>query len=311
MCEHKRTIDDHHTGDIVCTDCGLVFHERIQMGNSSRSMMCLSRPVSASPSVSTVASEWESALLGDHRVVRNEMMETCHRLHIESTSIVESAVELMRYLAIKNGRWMNPSTRRRVFAFALWETLNRANCPRTPQAIAHACGISPSSMLRVETELGAGRLINKMWRRDPLHSHFPSHLSDTTYCPPHEFVDMLSGMLDLPFAVAFLTMKLLKKFEDEYFGVNPDLLLAGAFSHVLHAFRVYTAKGVCAASIHDVNDAKLCEFFVLTEGALDRMRRRFPHIHVSHNGLQHVLHYADMTVEKPSRTGPSVVTTYV
>ena len=159
MCEHSKTIDDLHSGDTVCCDCGLVLQERITMGNACASLCGPSSPpppLVRSSSTETVASEWESGLLGDHRVVRNEMLETCARLHISDAYVADNAVDMMRYLVVNKGRMMNLAAKRQVFAFALYETLNRMGIPRTPQLIAHSCGISPSALLRVESELNAG-----------------------------------------------------------------------------------------------------------------------------------------------------------
>jgi len=241
-CAHEENITDLSTGDRVCTGCGLVLDERIPVEPCHRQdgavtsaplpprKKFLHRWRSASPgnipacddnatdgSDEGAAKHFSPSSRGEELRLREEILDIACQFYMDTGCLVEQALSVLReiasavdgeriakrrvplFTAILSGQ------ERAVFAFALWEAMNRIGAPRPPHDVAALCDASPRDMLRIE-------------RRHPRVG--------STYCHPADYVDVICGCLQQSRATTAAVRARVERVQEELYGRRPELIVA-------------------------------------------------------------------------------------
>ena len=130
-CSHIDTIDDHHTGDVICCKCGLIRDNICEVAFTESD-----HPIDLNVETNDV----------DERPIREFIIDVCDILQIRSSFLVNCAISIF----FEIGGTLTFGRCRAKLAFAIWEALNRHGTPRSPREIATLCNVSPKSMQRIE-----------------------------------------------------------------------------------------------------------------------------------------------------------------
>lgn len=234
MCSHANVIDDVITATEVCTDCGLVMDNQL-IGDCGNNI---------ATNYSSDSNDWSVEFY-----LTNEVLEILAVIH-QDYSIF--AHQVVHYL--KKHHWQSPllrnnyATQRGLLAFAIWEVLNRNDCPRSPQDIAHLCGVSDSHMQRTERELGVS----------------------PTFCRPSLYVDRLCGELHLPRVAWGIVSKAVECVD--HFMHRPESICAGVILEMQYQLR--KEWSMC---FPDIDIKRVCQTFgIASEVTVKNMRARLP-----------------------------------
>ena len=198
MCDHQRRIDDDHTGDDVCIDCGLVMSRCWNSGDSGG-----------------IADDREAPRSAEMLMLREHILDLCSGSHLDTTCIVDTVVHILTELGLTPTNALKQKNLPKL-AFAIWESLAREGVPRPPQFVADMCGVSPHSFLEVEKH---DRVIG-------------------TYCSPSEYAETYCRLLGTSFAYGQLVVRMLKDIESGYYGHKPEVLIAAVMLFVVENFRM-------------------------------------------------------------------------
>jgi len=184
MCYHEQSIEDERTGDLICTDCGLVLDSLV----SSFSNQCFSFENHSS-----------------QEITDEEKLRRClDVLLIENHEIIRDSKKLLKSI---RRRIQEEDIPFRFFnnkvhvCWAIWEACNINKCPRSLDEICLVCGVKESALLKLEKELNLR----------------------PTYCSPKDYVERISGNLGLPFWMQKCVKIILSSsyiYTDQYKPVN-------------------------------------------------------------------------------------------
>jgi len=134
MCQHINCIEDIHTDDTICTDCGVVL-------------------TSLTPSLNNFISENLNLLPPDFESLKNKISDILAHLFIFSESIInfcaKQSLEVMQ--CMKNKSLIN-----KYLAFSIFESLNILEIPCSPHSISSILDIHAEDILKLEKKLGRG-----------------------------------------------------------------------------------------------------------------------------------------------------------
>ena len=142
----------------------------------------------------------------ENLVLREELIDICSILHLDCSSIVDTALYIYRQI--------NPSEKfdffskksRAVLAFSIWEALNRQNAPRTMLEIALLCHVPPKCVLDVE-------------------SRFPEHVTHPKLaCFP--CVEEMCRTLNRDYHDISAIKEILTKVEGDFYGRDGKAVIA-------------------------------------------------------------------------------------
>ena len=222
-CEdHIDFILDMHSGDKVCTDCGLV----IEDGLSPEENLCYF----SNGDLKKSAEDHGFELL-----LRDKILMTCAYLGLDGNALlIETTLNLFMDL-FKLRKKDNCSTQskalsgsvsglhrqllekeqnREYLAYSLWESLNRQGIAIMAYKVAGVCDVLPNSILRVEKKF---KLMS-------------------TYCSLTEFVETSCNRIGFGFSLTKPVTQLADRIKCSYYGKNKDV--------VFHAclYKVYSYK---------------------------------------------------------------------
>lgn len=260
MCDHPRNalIDDYTTGDQICQSCSLVVGIIIPgVAHSANDSFYTPPPIcsqrSSSPSPvresSTRGRELSPASLLYKREIVRDM---CATLHVDTSSVVDTVLHILDSMG--ESIHLTKASDRPKLAFAIWETMNRQNTPRSPKDVAIACGVSPSSLLQVEKKF-TGR---------------------STFCLPHEYVETLCTFLSIPFHVMLLAKKMLLAVQDEFYGRKPETLIAASLIAVKEELE--KIPSYCESST--ASPASICKTLGVRGKTVSAVRSLLPPIYI-------------------------------
>lgn len=219
--KHENTTFDVHTGEEICTTCGLV----LDKGISPNDVMCYS----------TILEEKSSTQLGFELMLRDKLLDICSILHFDGNALlIDTALHL--YLELTKlpisektgGKAYSSSTaslqrqlfdherNRECLAFCLWESLHRQGIAISAYKIAAVCEVLPSSLLKVEKD----------------------YKKSTTFCSLTEYVETCCNRLGFKYCFTKPTTQLANKVKCYFFGKNQDLIfIACLLSIYMHKKR--------------------------------------------------------------------------
>lgn len=256
-------IDDFVTGDQVCTSCALVlqtiipysaFDANEEFPDPSSSQLSSSMRTEGKTNSSTV------------KLYNREMIrDMCTILHVDNVFVVDTALHILE--SMKKPVSLTRVSDRPKLAFAIWESLNRQNTPRSPRDIANACHVSPSSMLQVEKDF----------------------LERSTFCLPHEYVETVCDFLEVPFNITLLVKEFLFIIEDRFYGRNPETLIAVALITILTKLR---EDDFYHERIQALTDACIYKALTLRRKTMNAIKTLIPpiSIEIRKNDGQNTLH---------------------
>jgi transcription initiation factor TFIIIB Brf1 subunit/transcription initiation factor TFIIB len=162
--------------------------------------------------------------------IREEIMETCARLHLDNSIVVEGAVDLFKEL--KPSMSYRCEKDRELCAYAIWETLNRLGMPRDPKHISDACDVNSSYIFKIQK----------------------SRMLSSTYCEPESFVQIVCDELYLPFSITRMVIKLASSVQDCYVA-NPQVVVAASLIVTIQEVR----KSKKIPTLYPHVSLKLCQ----------------------------------------------------
>ena len=227
MCDHPAIVDDHHSGESMCSECGLVVSPDYAFSvNDVDTADTASDPlvVTLQPTdlVAVIPPEHVPVKATDF-MKREFLLDVCAMLHLDAnSSLLESALDIYNRLQHINQtslklkrsrdyRLRNFEKYKVHLAFALWEALNRQGTPWRPHKIAQAFDVPPSAILNVE----------KIFE------------TSATYCKIQTIAETECAHLDVPYKIVKLVTNLISEIEPFCYGRTPSIIIAAALLSVL------------------------------------------------------------------------------
>ena len=136
-CNHMRTVEDHNTGDTVCTACGL----------------CIG-PVFAPSYRDAIRSGPVHST--DNSYIRDLILDICEHLDMP-TSQADYACWIYKTIIpqLFGSKWSNARWSTTVAAYAVFESSVRHQSPRTPQEVSFFAGVTTTDLWAVERSLSS------------------------------------------------------------------------------------------------------------------------------------------------------------
>lgn len=243
MCNHEKTLEDVHTGDLICLDCSFVLEERLQSRNAF---------LSSGSTNSTNSRTWQAVIVKD--AIVDVLAHPCLGLE-DNQFICDTAYSIYSELCETSGPIQRIENRklpryytklfiitneqcRSYLAYSIWEALNRQETPKSPHLIARVCDVLPSCILKVE----------KLYNRS------------STNCSLASIVEGECSQMSVPFRITKLVRQISEKVEPLCYGRNPIIVFAGA----LHALvRKNRQDAICSSNKRGFKELDREEFLLL------------------------------------------------
>ena len=254
MCSHSSRISDHHTGDVICLECGQIVgyvYVETQVGEAK---------------VDPVKDNFSWATWAQKIQAREAVLDILAHLHLEDfTTIADNILELFLKLSDPEKRLPcvrycsstidlgNDRARARL-AFAILETLNRAGVPRPMRKIAELCSVSPKQLLQIENTCG----------------------TTASYAAPHTYMNIVCSVLSLPMPHQFnkLATLLCERVELAHYGMRPEILVAACIWSLLSKLKASGTDGahnfIFPSSYVNTKIDTICDTFGITERSLKK-----------------------------------------
>lgn len=120
-------------------------------------------------------------------ILRNDLLDVLALIHQDSYFMTEMIITFLKAHCSSLPKYSTHSGRC-VIAFAIWEVLNRHQCPHSPAEIAYLCQISPNDLQQAERKLNVA----------------------PTFCPPSFYVHRFVGNIGLPKRIAMTILRAVK-----------------------------------------------------------------------------------------------------
>ena len=212
MCDHSACIDDQHSGDVVCTSCGVVVTDHISFPTLSASNYSMN-----------TRNDEKRLTYVENIVLREKIMNVCSQLHLDENSIfVDCVVNIYQNIfykefenneekSKKKKNLANSSEQDCLLAFAVWEALNRQGTPWSPHAIAQVFGIDSNQLLKAEKKYNFG----------------------STYCGLVAIIETECQHLLIPFHIVDLIKQLAAEIEPLCYGRKPEIVIVSCILSIL------------------------------------------------------------------------------
>jgi transcription initiation factor TFIIIB Brf1 subunit/transcription initiation factor TFIIB len=252
MCFHENVLDDFHTADVVCTDCGLVLDRIVGFsgtgGQQWNSRPCQYRQTQLQPPLPPPILISPPSTGG--KEARRKIENYLSVFFMDNENVVESV--LKKYNLIYGTRVQRPGFRkcnmkeRIAIAFSICNTLANEEMPRPPQYIAKLCGVSCRQLLNTVTHLKLSEEeLEKMKRED----------YELASSPPQDYIDVLCSHLGIPFATGGEMRAVAEEARWILHGRYPTVIAAASMQLVLER-RGELNKTVFAEKICEMLDCQ-------------------------------------------------------
>jgi hypothetical protein len=194
-CHHPEasTVEDHHTGDVICRGCGLVLHER-------------------QTSVEVVVDV--DVVDGGHRVgsdlaFRISLSEACQLMGLPAANLLidQTVDKFKKYCSNLNYENKTFPTKKPILAYAFHRTLAEHDIHRLPCFFAGLFDLPPRRLLQAE------KLVCEAMNMTPL------------YVPPSFLIESVCRWLHLKAPLISACRDFCRKVEAIHFGKNPESLV--------------------------------------------------------------------------------------
>ena len=142
-CVHTHTVEDHHEGVTVCTDCGLVINNQLFVPSYEH--------------MTHVETESESSKT---KKIQSFLADVCEHMHVPSL-VLNNAVDkfklLREYFSTVNKKFKDDE----IAAYTLYESLNEHKVPRSAQDVQYYTGISCNALWNIEKHLPSSAAVVK------------------------------------------------------------------------------------------------------------------------------------------------------
>lgn len=194
-CTHKNIIDDQHTGDIVCTDCGIV-------------------TASGLPAVSSYYPDENPRSWSTHPSQYHIMLDFVFNACVPCR-FADDAYEIYRTVTkthLNRSRWTNKSDAYHIYA-SMYVALQNAGSCFTIREICGVCGLKAHELSRV---------IAKNY----------THLLKSSLHPfTSDIVERFAAKLDLPTESCIILRKRAKDLEENHSSFANPLTIAACLIH--------------------------------------------------------------------------------
>ena len=250
---YNTSVIDQHSGDIVCSSCGVVMNERIAWDEVSPQINSRKTDGEKQRVEKTINDEEEKKTSSSHAessifeiVLRDRILDITSCLNLSDNSLLISSaydiyVEVIKLhpKSMKSAsassstliRNLNNPLYKSILAFSIWEALNRQNISIKPHKIATQCDVLPGSMLKVE----------KIFNRS------------STYCCYTTYVLNTCDRLGLNYKVTKPTTQLMEMLKTQYYGKDRTALLCACL------LRVYDYKKLVNCNDLDIFSKTACD----------------------------------------------------
>ena len=248
MCTHDSVYEDEHTGDVVCTDCGFVidtFFPQASVGSGGAKNLADSE-ITGDESTNKRFKRDEALGGMDESSAqvlqaREIIADVCAHMHEEAPCLIDAVLHI--YLEVggltlsyegccdseeqQSKSTPQPPSKKRTLinltsincraklAYALLEALARQGTPWSPLDIARRLDVHPKHILAVENKC----------------------CQPTTYSCPSQYMERICAFLGLPFYVGMLARQLCEHIEDDFYGFQPEGLVAACVLAIIEKVR--------------------------------------------------------------------------
>ena len=214
-CLHYKTVDDVHTGDIICIDCAHVVDHHYNSACSEMSRFEMSR-----------FDEIKSNLDEKEFFFIEFIKDVCENMKLP-TVIIDNSINYYLKLIKKMPKRKFPKTH--LAAYSIYMTLNLFNCSRIPEEIEYYTGVSKKLFFKIET-------------------FFPSNIFyNTTY----DLLNIYCFSLKLQYShVKYLSncVQLISEFEN----IQPQSLIAFCIYRYCHDNELYCHDNDISICMNDI-----------------------------------------------------------
>jgi len=232
MCDHNKTIED--SGSEVCIECGLVMEPIYHL------------PVDPIYSQPTDAITFEVEFPAE-TILRNDLLDVLALIHQDSYFMTERIISFLKAHCSSVPKYSTHSGRC-IIAFAIWEVLNRHECPHSPTEIAYLCQISSNDLQQAERKLNLA----------------------PTFCPPSFYVHRFASYVGLPKRAAMVISQAVKSVDNHM--KHPESLVGAVILATQDQLRV--VRGV--EFPNNINIESLASTLNVSVYTMKKLRRELP-----------------------------------
>lgn len=249
VCRHHPVFEvyDEHTGDVICTHCGLVKEARVERGEDVVGGKEQSQDQTAPAPLDC---SWQETI-----VLNDLISEAYHKLGLEISCLNECTLNLYLTLLQENGAPPGEilfDKHRPKLALAMLETMSRSNIAYSPQNIANLWNLPVSALQEAQKV-----------------SNIPS-----TYCNASYFITKVEAEFELDFKVGKLLRECVAYAEKEHAGKNPETIVVVCCLFVKKQVELLGGKELMHRVMKNVSIEKLKELFQLRDRAIVNARQK-------------------------------------
>lgn len=211
-CDHVNCWEDTHEGIFVCIDCGLVIEDRLQLNN------------------------YEQCIPARKSDIETFLTDICHNANLPS-GIIPYTLWYLKSVKSRDDKKM--FNEKQLAIFALYESLNRHDIPRTPQELEYYSGIKYTMLWKIENTL----------------------MLKTTLAKSENWIEKFCILLEIDFKHVY-TLKNIVRNMFGFGGVQPQSLAA----LVIHLY--------CKEQHIPITLKKICEFCVVSTSAIAKLKKK-------------------------------------